>query len=154
MNDARLDASGLTARQLQDLERLDEVVLGNERLALVGRDGVRLELPAPILRLLAGAVRNLRAGKSVVLLPEMESLTTQAAADFLGVSRPFLVALMEKGDLPHHRVGTHRRVYLKDLLDYQRRRDGRRRAVLDDLRSKVEEAGLYERSVSATGDER
>ena len=154
LNDARLAASSLTARQMRDLDRLSEVVLGEERPALVGRDGVRLELPEPLLQLLAGAVQNLRAGNSMVLLPEMETLTTQAAADFLGVSRPFLVALMEKGDLPHHKVGAHRRVYLKDLLDYQHRRDGRRRAILDDLRSQVEAAGLYERAVDEPGDER
>jgi excisionase family DNA binding protein len=92
----------------------------------------------------------MREGKALLLLPESESSTTQAAAEFLGVSRPFVVDLLEKGAIPHHKVGTHRRVYLKDLMEYQRQRDTRRRATLDDLRSEVDEAGLYDKGT--TGD--
>jgi excisionase family DNA binding protein len=143
MMENRFDPSALTARQLRDLDRLSEAVLADERPALVGREGVRLELPEPIFHLLVRVVRTMREGKAVVLMPESESMTTQAAAEFLGVSRPFVVALLEKGAIPHHRVGTHRRVYLKDLLDYQRQRDSRRRVTLDELRGKVEAAELY-----------
>jgi excisionase family DNA binding protein len=135
----------LTARQLRELNRLSEAVLADERPVLVGRKGVRLELPEPIFHLLAVAVRTMREGKALVLLPESESVTTQAAAEFLGVSRPFVVDLLEKDAIPHHKVGTHRRVYLKDLIEYQRQRDSRRRTTLDDLRRKVEAGGLYDK---------
>jgi excisionase family DNA binding protein len=137
----------MTTRQLRELDRLSEAVLEGERPALIGRKGVRLELPEPILRLLARAVRTMREGKAVVLLPESDSMTTQAAAEFLGVSRPFVVDLLETGAIPHHKVGTHRRVYVKDLVEYQRQRDSRRRATLDDLREKVDAAGLYEKEI-------
>lgn len=147
--DNRFDPSVLTTRQLRELDRLSEAIQADERPALVGREGVRLELPDPIFHLLVRVVRTMREGKAVVLLPESESLTTQAAADFLGVSRPFLVDLLEKGDIPHHKVGTHRRVYLKDLMEYQRQRDSRRRATLDDLRRQVEAAGRYENVIPA-----
>jgi len=145
----RFDPSALTARQLRQLDRLNKAVLADERPALVGRDGVRLELPEPVYRLLVRVMRTMRAGKAVVLLPESESMTTQAAAEFLGVSRPFVVALLEKDAIPHHKVGTHRSVYLKDLIEYQRQRDARRRATLDDLRARVEAAGLYEKKIGA-----
>jgi hypothetical protein len=56
-----------------------------------------------------------------------------------------VVDLLEKDAIPHHKIGTHRRVYLKDLIEFQRQRDSRRRATLDDLRGKVEAAGLYEK---------
>ena len=141
----RFDPSSLTAGQLRELDRLSEAVLADERPALVGREGVRLELPEPIFHLLVRVVRTMREGKAVVLLPEIESMTTQAAAEFLGVSRPFVVDLLKKDAIPHHKVGTHRRVYLKDLMEYQRQRDSRRRATLDDLRRKVEAAGLYDK---------
>src|SRR5580658_5348751 len=141
----RFDPSALTAGQLRQLDRLNEAVLADDRPALVGRDGVRLELPEPIVQLLARVMRTMREGKAIVLLPENESMSTQAAAEFLGVSRPFVVALLEKDAIPHHSVGTHRRVYLKDLMEFQRQRDVRRRATLDDLRGKVEAAGLYEK---------
>lgn len=144
----RFDPATLTTRQLRELDRLSEVVLAEERPALVGREGVRMELPEPIYNLLVRVLRTMREGKAVVLLPETESVTTQAAAGFLGVSRPFVVDLIEKNAIPHHRVGTHRRVYMKDLIEYQRQRDSRRRATLDDLRGKVEAAGLYEKGTS------
>ncbi len=64
---------------------------------------------------------------------------------FLGISRPFVVCLLEKDAISHHKVGTHRRVYVKDLVEYQRQRNSRRRATLDDLRRKVEAEGLYEK---------
>jgi excisionase family DNA binding protein len=153
MTENRLDPSALTARQLRELDRLSEAVQADERPALVGREGVRVQLPEPIFNLLARVVRTMRAGKAVVLLWESESITTQTAAEFLGVSRPFLVALLDKGAIPHHKVGTHRRVYLKDLMKYQRQRDARRRATLDDLRRRVEAAGLYEKAAGGA-DER
>jgi excisionase family DNA binding protein len=149
MMENRFDPSALTKRQLRELDRLSEAVLAGERPTLVGREGVRLKLPEPIFHLLVGVARTMREGKAVVLLPESQSMTTQAAAEFLGVSRPFLVGLLEKDAIAHHKVGTHRRVYLKDLMEYQRRRDSRRRETLDDLRRKVEAAGLYERGIPA-----
>jgi excisionase family DNA binding protein len=147
MTENRFDPSALTTRQLRELDRLSEAILADERPALVGRKGVRLELPEPIFHLLVRVVRTMREGKAVVLLPETESMTTQAAAEFLGVSRPFVVDLLEEDAIPHHKVGTHRRVYLKDLMEFQRQRDSRRRATLDDLRGKVEAAGLYEKGI-------
>jgi len=152
MTENRFDPSALTNRQLRELDRLSEAVLADERPALVGREGVRLELPEPIFNLLARVVRTMREGKAVVLLPESESMTTQAAAEFLGVSRPFVVDLLEEDAMPHHKVGTHRRVYLKDLMEYQRQRDTRRRATLDALRRKVEAAGRYEQGTSGSGE--
>ena len=145
MIENRFDPAALNARQLRQLDRLSEAVLAEERPVLVGPEGVRLDLPEPILHLLARVLRTLREGKALVLLPETESMTTQGAADFLGVSRPFLVGLLEKGAIRHHKVGTHRRVYLKDLMQYQRQRDSRRHTTLDDLRRQVEASGMYEK---------
>lgn len=78
------------------------------------------------------------------MLHEEETFTTQAAANFLGMSRQFLVDLLEKGVIPHHRVGSHRRVYFKDLLEYQRIRDEERRKGLDRLFDQIDRAGLYD----------
>lgn len=78
-------------------------------------------------------------------MPETEPMTTQAAANFLGVSRPFLVKLLEEKQIPFHNVGTHRRVLLKDLKAYQKRRDTDRRAALKNLFDEIDEAGLYDK---------
>lgn len=62
----------------------------------------------------------------------------------LGVSRQFLIKLLERGDIPHHLVGTHRRIYVRDLLAYKAKRDSNRRKVLDDLTRAEAEDGLYD----------
>ena len=115
--ETRLDPSLLDRETLRELNAL---VLDEERPALVGREGVRIELPDPIFHMLVSALRDLDQGKAVTLLRDDETFTTQAAANFLGMSRPYFVGLLEKGEIPFHKVGTHRRVYLIDLLDYHR----------------------------------
>jgi excisionase family DNA binding protein len=92
----------------------------------------------------------MQQGRAIVLMPEDETFTTQAAAVFLGMSRQHLVELMDKGEIPHHRVGTHRRVTLKDLRAYQDMRDKTRREAMGGLFKKIKDAGLYD--ASYTGD--
>ena len=82
--------------------------------------------------------------KAIVMMPEDEAFTTQAAANYLGVSRQHLVDLLEKGDIPHHKVGTHRRVTFRDLLTYERHRDRTRREALDRMADKVIASGKYD----------
>ena len=73
-------------------------------------------------------------------------LTAQRAADLLGVSRPPLIKLLEAGVLPYHKAGSHRRIFLKDLLAYQKRRDEERKAALDRIAKEAFESGLYDRT--------
>ena len=138
---SRLDPSLVSPGEL---DRLAEMVFQDERPALIGREGVRIDLPDPIFHLLVRTVRAMQEGKSIVLLPEDETFTTQAAASFLGMSRQFLVNLLDQGAIPHHHVGTHRKVYFKDLLAYQKQRDQQRRKDLDQLFEKAEAAGVYD----------
>lgn len=84
--------------------------------------------------------------RTVVLVPEDEECTTQAAANVLGVSRQHLVDLLERGEIPFHKVGTHRRVVFRDVLAYQKRRDKERSRALDKLMKDVSDAGLYDAS--------
>ncbi|HMJ91825.1 MAG TPA: excisionase family DNA-binding protein [Candidatus Acidoferrum sp.] len=91
-------------------------------------------------------------GRAIVMLPDDETFTTQATANFLGMSRQHFVGLLESGQITHHRVGSHRRVYFKDLRAYQRKRDAERRAGMNQLFKKVEEAGVYD--ADYTGDAR
>jgi excisionase family DNA binding protein len=113
--------------------------------ALVGADGERLELPDSVYRLLKEIARNMQMGRAIVLIPENQQLTTQRAADLLGVSRPHLIKLLVAGELAYHRTGSHRRIYLKDLVAYQKRRDTERRAALDSIAKEAFDSGLYDR---------
>ncbi len=102
----------------EDLAQLQRVL--DDQPCLLGREGFKLALPDPIFHLLLQAVGSMRKGQTVLLISEDEMLTTQAAANYLGVSRPFLIGLLEGGKIPHHKVGSHRRVRLADLRVYAR----------------------------------
>jgi excisionase family DNA binding protein len=89
-------------------------------------------------------VDALREGKVITVVPRMQRLTTQEAADFLGVSRPTLVKLLEEGRIPYDQPGRHRRILFSDLLTYVQRRRDERRAALDRMTEDASEAGLYD----------
>ena len=121
--------------------------------ALVSADGQRMNLPDAVFRLLKDIVRNMQLGRAIVLVPENQQLTTQRAADLLGVSRPYLIKLLEGGELPYHKVGSHRRIFLKDLVAYQKQRHAERRAALDQIAREAFESGLYDRTGIPEGGE-
>ena len=100
-------------------------------------------IPESLGRVLMRAVNALATGNAVSILPIMTELTTQQAADFVKESRPHLVKLLERRAIPFHTVGTHRRVYLRDLLLYQQARDARAKAALDALADDAREMGIY-----------
>jgi excisionase family DNA binding protein len=126
--------------QIRELNRM----LQGGAPALVGADGERMPLPDTVFRLLKDIVRNMRLGRAIVLVPENQQLTTQRAADLLGVSRPHLIKLLEAGELPYHKAGSHRRIYLRDLVAYQKRRDAERKQALDRIAKEAHDAGLYD----------
>lgn len=145
MNHNRLDPSLIGA---EALEELSTVLAQPGHVALIDDAGRRTEIPAPIFEHMTRLVRLMAEKRTVILVPEDETFTTQAAADYLGVSRQHLVDLLENGSIPFHRVGSHRRVTFKDLLAYEKQRDHDRHAALDRLAAEVQDAGLYDASYS------
>ncbi|WP_025159149.1 helix-turn-helix domain-containing protein [Leifsonia aquatica] len=101
--------------------------------ALVDPQGVSRPIPTEIFRILEQVTTALAAGDGITVVPQGMTMTTQQAADFLGVSRPTLVRLLEAGDIAYEKPGRHRRVRLDDLLDYQAHFRSERRAALRDL---------------------
>ncbi|HMP73337.1 MAG TPA: helix-turn-helix domain-containing protein [Kiritimatiellia bacterium] len=137
----RIESSGVDRASLDQLiKALNEPV----HPALVNQYGMRTELPPEVFNILLRIVMFMREGRSIFLMPEDEAFTTQAAADFLGMSRQHLVTLLEKGELAHFNVGTHRRIAFKDLVAYDNERRNVRRRRLDDLNKKLGEAGIYD----------
>jgi len=100
---------------------------------LVGPGGEALELPEAVFHALKLVVQSMARGQSVTLVPHGQELTTQEAANILHVSRPHLVKLLENGTIPHHKVGSHRRVRTEDLLAYREQRATHRATKLDEL---------------------
>lgn len=127
-----------------DLSRFLEHVI--EPAALLGPDGQTVPLPMEAYQVLVKVVESMRAGKAITVAPLDQLLTTQEAADFLGISRPTLVKLLEQGEIAYERpaAGRHRRVRLSDVLDYQGRKRQERRTTLDEMTRTAAEAGLYD----------
>lgn len=114
------------------------------RAKLVGPDGKTQNLPVSLYEFLVKLIADLCEGQSVAIVQNDAQLTTVEGARMLGVSRQFLIKLLERGEIPHHMVGTHRRVYVRDLLAYKAKRDSNRRKILDDLTRAEAEDGLYD----------
>ncbi|MCA9543798.1 MAG: helix-turn-helix domain-containing protein [Myxococcales bacterium] len=104
--------------------------------------GPEITLPGEALHLLVRILTHMANGHAVTVMPVEAEVTTQKAAEMLGVSRPFLVGLLESGDIPFRKVGTHRRVRVMDVLDYKRRDDAERQQVLDELTAEGQALGM------------
>ncbi|WP_229400337.1 helix-turn-helix domain-containing protein [Micromonospora okii] len=114
------------------------------RARLVGPDGCEIEIPDELYGVLRDVVTALSEGLAISIAPHNTMLTTQEAADLLNISRPTLVRLLSDGEIPHTMRGRHRRVMLRDILDYQERVRRERRQTLDRMTAEAEEDGLYD----------
>ncbi|QHC57643.1 helix-turn-helix domain-containing protein [Rathayibacter sp. VKM Ac-2760] len=106
----------------------------SSKAALVDPQGRARPIPDEIFRILDQVTNALAAGEGITVVPQGATMTTQQAADFLGISRPTLVRLLEAGDIAHDKPGRHRRVRLEDLVAYQADSRAERRAALRELR--------------------
>jgi excisionase family DNA binding protein len=111
---------------------------------MVGTNGEEIELPDSVLSLLRQVVNLLASGEAVSIVPLHKELTTQQAADLLNISRQYLVRILDRGDIPYHKVGSHRRLAFGDVMDYKHRRNKERRRGLDELTQLSQELGLYD----------
>jgi excisionase family DNA binding protein len=122
------------------------VALSSEKVTLrvMGEKDVEevVDIPAAAYRFFLEILVRMAEGMPVRLMPLHAELTTQEAADLINVSRPFLVALLEKGEIQFRRVGTHRRVLVKDLIAYKAKEDENRKNALKDLSEYQESLGL------------
>ncbi len=113
---------------------------------IIEQDGTEqtVALPAAAYRLLVDVLTQMSQGNAVTLIPIHAELTTQEAADLLNVSRPYLIKQIEAGDIPHHKIGRHRRIRFDDLMAYKERMDMARSQALDELVAQSEAMGLYD----------
>ncbi len=135
------EESALARASAGELSRLLAERSGVAR-ARVQLDGHELILPRSALSLLRDLLTELAAGNAVTVVPTHAQLTTQEAANLLGVSRPHLIKLLESGELEYHMVGKHRRISFPDLTAYKQVRDSRSRDALDELTREAQELGL------------
>ena len=133
---------------LESSRRLTKILAAKPRKSL--RVRVELEnepeesvlIPVTAFRLLNSILTEMAKGNAVTLIPIHAELTTQQAADILKVSRPFLIEQLETGNIPFRKIGTHRRVMFKDLMEFKRTMDHNRLEALEELSAIDQELGL------------
>ena len=147
----RLDPSDLGR---PEVDRLLFLLSRPQNAMLIDSEGKeKIEIPPALYKHLVRVVQMMKEGRAIIMIPEDEAFTTQASANFLGMSRQTFVNLLESGKIPFFTVGSHRRVLYKDLLGFRLRRDAERRKALGELAKEVEESGLYFPSQSQEGTE-
>ena len=112
------------------------------RIELENEPEGSISIPVTAFRLLNSILTEMAKGNAVTLIPVHAELTTQQAADILNVSRPFLIEQLKKGVIPYRKVGTHRRVMFKDLMEYKQTTDHNRLKALEELSVIDQELGL------------
>lgn len=136
-------SDALIAREaLPRLETVAEAGVGIRVRVLDNPADVVVPLPAVAVRLIVGLLAAIADGKPVSVIPSDAELTTQQAADMLNVSRPHLVKLLNEGQIPYTKVGTHRRVRVADILEFKERSTAGSRAAIDDMVALSQELGL------------
>jgi excisionase family DNA binding protein len=123
------------SRQLATADRPTRLIIGEGEAAEV-------TLPASAVTVLVETLGHLAKGQEVRVFPVSPEITTQKAAEMLYVSRPFLVQLLESGQIPFRKVGKHRRILREDVEAYKRKTDEARHRTLDELQQQAQELGM------------
>jgi excisionase family DNA binding protein len=111
---------------------------------LVAADGAEVALPGQVHEILLQVVMAMKAGLAVTVAPHHLALSTQEAADLLGVARTTLVRLLDSGVIPFDKPSRHRKIKLVDLLEYRKRQQSRAEEALADMVADTERLGLYD----------
>lgn len=113
---------------------------GEFRVRLAG--GEELRLPSAVRTLLIHLLTEMSKGNAVTIIPIHAELTTQEAAEFLNVSRPHLISLLERAEMPFHMAGTHRRIKCSDLAAYKERKEREREDAMRELAEQAQELDM------------
>lgn len=116
-----------------------EMLRSNSSLTLGAGGADFIAIPDEVAEVLDRALSVLENGDAVAVSHRSQTLTTQQAAEVLDISRPTLIKYLEKGEIPYEMRGRHRRVLLRDVLEFQDRSRVRRRESLDAMEDDVDE---------------
>ena len=132
-------AASAEAALIRVLERQHDYI----EIAPADRLDEHIVVPSAAFELLVNILSEMARGNGITVMPVEAELTTQQAADFLNVSRPFVVKLIRDNQLPARTVGNRRRIRIADVLAYKEIDDARRRTVADGLLRDAHEIGIY-----------
>lgn len=123
------------------MSAIEKAHLDMKKAKLLIQD-IQVELPLSAVKLLLEALGQLAQGNALTMIPRHASLTTQEAADLLNVSRPYLIKLLDSGDIPFSRTGNRRKVLAKDLFEFKDRSTQKQNRAMDELIQQAQELGL------------
>lgn len=132
-----LDAIKALHRLMRDEQPVQLCIVNGDHEELI-------ELPPTAVEPLMNILSAILAKRSITLTRDRDELTTERAAEILNVSHPYLIKLLDEGEIPFHRVGPHRRVRLEDVIDYKEASYRAREAILAQLVAESQEMGLYD----------
>ncbi len=133
------------------LHSLEEIQVIEKRIKSSRKKGVKIKvqeseefitIPKKALSLLSEIIQNMAEGKTISVVPSDTELSTQQAADFLNVSRPYLIKLLESYKIPYKKVGSHRRILLQDIIHFKEKLAHEREAQLNFLSSQAQDLNL------------
>lgn len=129
-----------SSRRLYKYAQQDRVTM-----TITGLEGVKEDvvLPGHVMDMLLQILTEISKGKAISIMPIGQELTTQEVANLLNVSRPHVIKLLESEQIPFHKVGSHRRVYLKDLVEFMNKNQKDRAQALDELAELSQSLGMY-----------
>lgn len=130
--------------ELQEIIELVSKISNLDQFVMLKSDGQEIEIPSIVTKILYEIITILSKGGALTIIPMEKELTTQQAADILNVSRPFLVNLLENGEIPFHKTGTHRKIFMKDLREYKEQINKNRTNKINEIVNLSQEYGLYD----------
>lgn len=137
----------LPARDTDALDKAMSILAGDQEVRVTSSGDRAVSLPKELRDLLTTVVTAMRRGQAVTIARVSQHLTTQQAADLLGISRPTLIKLLETGRIPYERPGRHRRIRLADLLAYREARRGEQQQALRELAEEAQALDLYDSGI-------
>jgi excisionase family DNA binding protein len=133
----------MSASEAEQAAAVVGALAGGRLVVVPADDGDPVEVPASVVDVVREVLDHLRRGERVRVVPEDVEITTQQAADLLNVSRPYLVGLVDRGEIPSRKVGSRRRLKLTDVLLYREVDNARRKRAVDELAAEAQALGLY-----------
>jgi len=135
----------LAMSSLQGFQVVSQKIKSSRKIGVrikIQETGEFITIPKKALTLLSAIIRNMAEGKTISIVPSNSEISTQQAADMLNVSRPHLVKLLETQKIPFKKVGSHRRVLLKDIMNYEEQLAKQRESQLDFLSNQAQDLNL------------
>lgn len=128
-------------RRVKDYLASDRACSDAVELVVETGQGGALVVPRQAVEMFAYILAAMARGQGVQIMPVNAELTTQQAADMLNVSRPYLIGLLERGEIEYRLVGRHRRIRFDTVMAYLRKDDAQRKAAIDELTRLDQELG-------------